>query len=120
VRLDVIVLGPKPVAAVDALDPVELGRVAELQGDPDLDRDVSRPPLEMPEIDAVVKDPGQKRIGGDLLGGCRSDRATPGILQTSPGLTSVQPRLATSWLTRITTSGRRDLAVVVGPDRSLA
>jgi hypothetical protein len=34
--VDVIVFGPKPVATVDALDPVELGRSSELQRDEDV------------------------------------------------------------------------------------
>ena len=35
-RVGVIVFGPKPVATVDALDPVELGRSSELQRDEDV------------------------------------------------------------------------------------
>jgi hypothetical protein len=40
-RLDMVVLGAEAVAAIDAADPVEFGRLAELERDRDLDRNVS-------------------------------------------------------------------------------
>jgi hypothetical protein len=54
--LDVVGLASEAVAAIHAPDPVEAGRLAELQGDGHLDRDVLGPALEVEEVDAVVED----------------------------------------------------------------
>jgi hypothetical protein len=41
VRLDVIEFGPEAIATVDTADPVELGWLAQLERNRDLDRDGS-------------------------------------------------------------------------------
>jgi hypothetical protein len=41
---------------------------------------------------------------------------TPGILQTSPSVTSFHPRVMTSWLTKTTSSGRRERTTGAAPE----
>jgi hypothetical protein len=105
--LEVILLGPKALAAFDALDAVELGRPTQLQGGEDLDRNVARPAPHLAQVLAVEKDSGEKGILCDLLGGVRCHRSEAGNLHISPDRTSFQPRLATSCETSTTSSGRR-------------
>ena len=62
VGLEVIVLGSKAVAAVQAFGAVEVGRVSQLQGEADFDRRVSGPTPHVTEVLAVVKDPGEKGV----------------------------------------------------------
>jgi hypothetical protein len=66
--LDVIVLGPKAVPAIDASDAVEGRRMPELQGEPHLHRNVAGSAPHATEVLAVVEDPGQERIGPDFAG----------------------------------------------------
>lgn len=77
---DVVELGPKTIAAVDTAHPVERGWLSQLEGDQDLDRDVSRPSSEVAQILAVEEDSGKKGILGDLPGDLRRDRDNPGNL----------------------------------------
>ncbi len=65
-RLDVIELGMEAIPAVDAFDPIELWWLAQLEGDPDLDRDVAGPALEVPQVLAVEHDRVQEGDFGDL------------------------------------------------------
>ena len=66
-----VLLVSKAVAAVDALDPVELGRLAQLQRQQDLCRSVAGPAAEMSQVGAVIEQPAQKGVGGDLSGRLR-------------------------------------------------
>jgi len=63
-----IVLGPKALAAVCAFHPVELGWMAQLQGQEDFDRRVAGPAADLTEILAVVEHSGEKGVAGDLSG----------------------------------------------------
>ena len=103
-----VVLGARALAAVPAGDPVEGGRVAELQGDEDLDRDVTGPAAQVTQVHPVVEDPGEGGIRGDPAGDLGGEGTDPGDLADLAPLTSFQPRLITSWLTRTTSSGRRE------------
>src|SRR5688500_13051581 len=73
-RLDVIALVAEPVAAVHALDPVELRWSAQLESPAHLGRSVAAEGLELPEILAVVEDAGQEGVFGELFGNLRRDR----------------------------------------------
>ena len=58
----------KAIAAIDALDPFELGRLSQLQRQQDFYRGVATPAVEVTQVGAVVEEPGQEGIGGDLFG----------------------------------------------------
>ncbi len=60
-RLAVFLLVAPAVAAIDALDPVELGRLAQLQCQEDLDRSVAGPAAQVSEILSVVEDPAERK-----------------------------------------------------------
>jgi hypothetical protein len=68
VGLDVVVLGRKALAAVGATDAIEVGWIAELEGDEDLDRDVAGPAAQVSQVHPVVEHPGEEGIGGDIPG----------------------------------------------------
>jgi hypothetical protein len=67
-RLEVIELGSKSVTAIHTRDPVERWRLAQFQGDQQLDGDVPGPAGEVAQIDPVVEHPVEKRVPGDLPG----------------------------------------------------
>jgi hypothetical protein len=77
VGLDVVVLGPKALAAVGAGDPIEVGRVADLQGQEHLDRGVAGPAAQVTQVLTVVEDPGEEGIGGDPSGDLGCDGGRP-------------------------------------------
>jgi len=56
----VIVLRAEAFAAIDALDPVELWRLPQLQGKSYLHRRAPGPALDVPKVLAVVEDPGEE------------------------------------------------------------
>jgi hypothetical protein len=104
---DVIEFIPKPIAAVHAPDAVELGRIAELEGERDFDRRAPRPLAQMPEVLAVVEDPGQEGIGRIFLATSGETGPTPG---SCTPLLSAHPSTRASPLNGFTTttnSGRR-------------
>jgi hypothetical protein len=68
VGLDVIALVSEAVAAVDTFQAVKVGRRAEREGEPNFDRDVSRPAPDLAQVDPVVEQAGEKGIPGDLFG----------------------------------------------------
>src|ERR687892_720942 len=80
VRLDVVVLSTQTVATVRAHHAVEARRLAQLERDAHLDRGVAGPPPHLSEVLAVVEDPGEKRVLGDLLGDLRGHRSDSGDL----------------------------------------
>src|SRR5918992_1175845 len=86
----VVVLGPKAFATGDAFDPIELGGLAELEGQEDLDRRVAGPAPHVTDVLAIEEDPGEKGIRGDLLGDLGCDRPDPGDL-TELALSDVGP-----------------------------
>ena len=94
------------IAAVDAGDPVEVRRLAELQGDEDLDGDVLGPAFELPQVLAVEDTPFKNASWATSLATSGDTGPTTGMWQCSPSRTSLQPRLTTSWLTKTTSSGR--------------
>ena len=96
VRLDVIFLDVKAFATVGASHPVEVGGRTQLQGEEDLDRGVTGPAADVAEVLAVVIEPGEEGILGDLLGDLRGDRPDPGYLTYLALSESFQPRLTTS------------------------
>ena len=101
-----VVLVAEAVTAVGALDPVELGRLAQFQGEADLDRDGAAPPPDVTEIHPVGEHAGQERVLGDLLGDPRGDGADPGDL-AQLALPDVFPTtLRDLVLTSTTSSGR--------------
>jgi len=69
-----------PVAAVDAAASFEFGRVAEVEGDPDLGGDVASPAADVAEVPSVVEQAGEEGVPGDLLGGLGGDGADAGDL----------------------------------------
>jgi hypothetical protein len=110
---DMIILGFESVSAVDTPDAIEVGRVPEFQRQQDFDRCVARPPAHLAKVFSVVEQPGQEASWAISRATCGETGPTPGILQTSPLRTFFQPRLATSWLTKTTNSGRRARPLVV-------
>ena len=57
-----VLLVTKAVAAVAALDPVELGRLAQLQRQQDLHRCVAGPAAKVTQVAAVIEQPAQKGV----------------------------------------------------------
>ena len=106
-----IAFGSEPVAAVGTFHAVEIRRRPEFQCPLDVDRDVFRPPFEVPEVYSIEEHAVQERVPCDLLGNIRGNRpdtrcehtrcagvvqigraTTVFVLQYSPSLTSFQPR----------------------------
>src|SRR5680860_1215317 len=78
--LAVFLVVSKAPAALDALDPVELGRLAQPQGRQDLHRSVAGPAAKVTQVGAVIEEPVQKGVGGDLFGPLRRYGADSGDL----------------------------------------
>ena len=63
-----VLLVAKAAAAIGALDPVELRRLAQLQRQQDVYGSVSGPAAKVTQVGAVIEQPAQKGVGGDLSG----------------------------------------------------
>ena len=79
-RLAVVLLVAKAAAAIRALDPVELRRLAQLQRQQDFRRSVTGPAAKVTQVSAVIEQPAQKGVGGDLSGRLGRDGADSGNL----------------------------------------
>ncbi len=90
-RLDVVELRAESVTTIGAGDSVEVGGIAQLQGDRHLYRAVARPRLEVAQVHPVVEDPGDKGVLGDLSGDLRRHRAHPRDLAVLTTLAYVGP-----------------------------
>jgi hypothetical protein len=119
VRLDVIELGAEAIATVGAADPVELGWVAHSRAIATSIGIVRDHRAKLRRSVPSKNTPDKKASRAISLATSGATGPTPGILHTSPSRTSVHPRLATSWLTSTTSSGRRARPLPV-PDSSAA
>ena len=70
-RRAVVFLVSKAAAAIDALDPIELRRLSQLQRQQNFQRSVSGPAPKVTQVGAVIEQPAQKGVGGDLSGPLR-------------------------------------------------